>query len=214
MYVPDTEPGNLQKWVPVNVCVWDGPKCLRKSLCLKLFYSEHPLLLRFFCNTLEISNASWETLLEEAQRIDVSDSIIYISEVFYALSARLQADEDTNNPNKDIVTMLTVARIFPIETRISGDSATSFHHLSTIQQDEIWFIADRFHLRQNFEGLVPLLALGFEHIEKIRPLIKKLNIEHRLLSNIARALPKPQGPIRLCSDYTSLFRAKARFIAR
>jgi hypothetical protein len=156
--------------------------------------------------------------MEEAQHIEASDNIEYISAVFFALSTNLQHSDDAQKASDygDITKhgMLIQARIFPIETKINEIGHATFHHLSSARQRDIWFIADRVHLRQSFEGLVPLLALNVEGVERIRVLITKLKLEHRLLSEVAQGLPRAFGASRTCSAYTRLLRAKSRFIAR
>lgn len=113
--------------------------------------------------------------------------------------------------NNKIVRALIHAPIFPILVK---DTTSTFDYLGTVQQTEVWFVADRWHLRQCFEGLVPLLAMSVETIEKIHHLIRKVNLRHKLLSNAAHDIPRIRGLSMPCPEYTLSLRAKARFIAR
>jgi hypothetical protein len=158
-------------------------------------------------------DASWVTLMEEAQRIEAFDNLEYISEVFIAINDHLAKQNTVTSlpPKRDYVPMLTQSRIFPTGSR---QSDASFDQLSTAQEDDIWFIADRWHLRQSFEGLIPLLALSVDSVNKIHSMVKELGLEHRLLSRIVSGVPKTEGPSKTQSQQTALLRAKARSIAR
>jgi hypothetical protein len=163
-------------------------------------------------------------MMEEAQHIEVTDSPEHISQVFVTLNRYLEKEDDVpipshlkaKNPVSEVhslvegIEALNGNPIFPIKT---GDSNRSFH-LSTSSGNDMWFIADRWHLRQSFEGLVPLLALTVASIEKLSFLIKRLNLEHRLLSKVARGIPKIRGLSKICPQHTFSLRSKSRSIAR
>jgi hypothetical protein len=222
VYIHGVGEGN---WVKADLCIWNGPDYLRHTPCLEDFYLEHQ---EFFRHTLGVPNATWKTLVEEAKHIEVTDSPKYISQVFVALNKYLEKGHDAFTPlplrlkpsNKALseapslaggLEAFTQAAIFPIQT---GDSKYNFHHLSTCLGREIWFIADRWHLRQSFEGLVPLLALEVESVEKISYLIKRLKFEDRLLSQVAHGVPKIRGLSHPCHQHTLSLREKSRSIAR
>jgi len=197
-------------WTDLRICVWDGPECLRKTPCLRDFYPEHQKL---FSETLGIANTTWATLMEEAGHIEATDSLEYISQVFVAISGHLKTEGEaivTTADNRAVLT-LTQSRIFPIETKKTG---FAFDLLSTARESDMWFIADRWHLRQSFEGLVPLLALDVGFVEKIHTLIQTLRLEGRLLSNVSHGIPKTVGACKLHTQYTISLRAKSRLIAR
>jgi hypothetical protein len=218
VYIPGAKGLN---WINVGRCVWNGPKCLRQTPCLQDFYPEHH---EFFCRTLEVPNATWKTLVEEAKHIEVTDSPEYISQVFVTLNKVLEKENDvfiaspldgqsTKKASSEAPSFeaLTQTAIFPIKTT---DSNYTFHYSSTCFGREVWFIADRWHLKQTFEGLVPLLALEVESVEKISYLIKKLNLTNRLLSKAAHGVPKITGFSQTCPQHTLSLRAKSRSIAR
>lgn len=83
IYVPTADSSISDKWLVAQTCVWDGPTCLKKTPCLKDFY---PQLDRFFVETLQLADATWSTLLEEARLIEAGDSLAYISQIFVALN--------------------------------------------------------------------------------------------------------------------------------
>jgi len=191
--------------------VWDGPNCLRKTPCLKDFYPE---LERFFVDTLELPDATWTTLMEEARLIEAGDSLAYISQVFDALNDLFKTGTGAiigSSMDDKIAQELVRARIFPIETK---QSKSTFDRLGTAENSDLWFIADRVHLRSSFEGLVPLLALRDGVVERIYPLIRRLGLDYRMLSKIALGVPRTEGESRLHEKITALLRAKSRYISR
>lgn len=197
-------------WLRSSICVWEGPSWLRKTRCLKDVYPAD--LDPFFCYTLRIRTANWKTIMDEAKCMDPSDDIRYISEVFKAINTCL---EGTVYPEAraEIVEHLKDAQIFPIHT---GRSGSVFDYMSSARDLDLWFIADRWHLKKSFEGIdeVPLLALDVDVIEKISLTITLLGLGDRLLSQAAGATAKSSGPTQLHEIFTSSLRAKARHIAR
>jgi hypothetical protein len=157
-------------------------------------------------------------MVEEAKHIEVTDSPEYISQVFIALNKYLEEDDafaagSSKGRSLETPSLEDLARseIFPIKTT---DSKYTFHHTSNSSGRNLWFIADRWHLKQIFEGLVPLLALDVESVAKISYLIKRLNLEDRLLSKAAHGVPKVRGLSQPCPQLTLSLRAKSRSIAR
>jgi hypothetical protein len=152
--------------------------------------------------------------MEEARLLEAGDSLAYISHIFVALNDLLQITTDINRTapmETKIVQELLMAAIFPVETK---QSKSTFDHLATADTWNLWFIADRVHLRSSFEGLVPLLALRSEVVETILPLLNKLGLEHRMLSKIVVGVPRTEGQSRLHEDMTAFLRAKSRYISR
>jgi hypothetical protein len=176
----------------------------------------YPDYRQLFCNTLEIVDASWETLIEEAQRIEAFDNLEYISDVFIAINDHLSKGDTVNRvsavpKHKEYVPALKNSRIFPTGAKKSD---AAFDQLSTAEESDMWFIADRWHLRQSFEGMIPMLALSVDCVNKVRPLLERLGLEYRMLSRIVSGVPKTEGPTLPQCQYTTLLRAKARSIAR
>jgi hypothetical protein len=152
-------------------------------------------------------------MMNEAQSIEAFDKIDYISDVFMSISDYLEEAQKKNSveTRKGMIASLIESPIFPIH---AGKSEATFDYLSTADSANVWFIADRWHLRRTFEGLVPLLALKVEIVAKIAPLIKILGWECRLLSRLTQGVPQTGGRIQLDFEYTKLMCAKARYIAR
>jgi hypothetical protein len=208
----------------VGLCVWSGPEFLRQTTCLEAFYPEHH---EFFCHTLGVTDATWKTIMGEAQHIKATDSLEHISQVLVALSRHLEKEDhvpfqiplkaknaDSEAPNlaeKFEALSRPILGFLPIKHRYSE---YTFDYLSTGHERGTWFIADRLHLRQSFDGLIPLLALTVASVAKVSFLIKILKLEHRLLSKVAHGIPRIRGSSKECPRHTLSLRAKSRSIAR
>lgn len=124
----------------MDICVWDGPKFLRKTPCLKDIYPEHR---SFFYETLGTVNATLDTIIDEAQQLDHYDSVSYIAKVFIYLAefCRKGIDNPGSAPmDKSNVLELNTHRIFPV-TR--NTSYPNFAPLLSAEDHDMWFIADR-----------------------------------------------------------------------
>jgi len=81
-------------------------------------------------------------------------------------------------------------------------------------QRDVWFIADRHHLRRSFEGVIPLLAFSVEDIGQMGLALEMLDVESRLLSKQVREETSVSGHSWRDSLYTRKLRRKVKFIAR
>lgn len=202
IFWPDQALENGGEWHSLEDCVWNGPKCLKSTPSLASLYSEHHWLMQ---GVLRIKDADITTLVYEAQQIKLGDSIEYISDVLIATCKYFELASSASS-----VKSLTEHAIFPVR------KAKAQHNfgLHTATVKESWFIADRMHLRKNFEGHIDLLVLDPDTIQAIRPLISALGLDQRLLSNAARGISKPEGGLRNHIEYSRCLQSKVRFIAR
>jgi hypothetical protein len=184
-----------------------APQHICKTPRLIDFY---PTLEEFFKETIHVRNADAVTLVEEMQQIQASDSIEYISELFVALSYHIRIDPDISKSQE--IAHLCTLDIFPVHI-----SNSEGEHVSLVTSDlqEVWFIADRPHLRQSFSGNIPLLAFGVDTLARIESLLDAVYpLRCRLLSKVASGIPTTQGPIKFLEGYTKSLQAKVRFISR
>ncbi|KAH8820670.1 hypothetical protein F5884DRAFT_745017 [Xylogone sp. PMI_703] len=203
IFIPDESSNRGGTWVGIDECVWNGPACLRAIPCLEKHYPEHQHLLR---DTLRVRDADIKTLVSEARHILATDEIDHIAQVFITISKYLEIANDSNT-----VIPLTESCIFPVAT---GKLQSGFNSLHSAAESEMWFIADRTHLKDSFENLVPLLAFDPTIVEQIGLLINALGLEHRLLSTVAKGVSKTKGKTSLHLGYTKSLRKRARCIAR
>lgn len=207
IYIPPRNHGSNGTWVQPSFCVWNGPEWLRKTPCLKDTY---PGLYSFFWVTMGIKNSSWVTVVNEAKCLNASDDVDYIAKVFKAINSSLE-EAEVAAIRDVIVESLKTACIFPIS---AGKSNSLFDYMSTAQDLEMWFIADRWHLKKSFDGIIPILALDVDTIEKIQVLISALGLNHRLLSWAAGENAKVNGITEPHQTFTVALREKAKHIAR
>lgn len=201
MYVSNLDSKTTGLWVTIDKCIWSGPSWLKRTTCLESLFPAQQFL---FCNVLGLGNANLKSLVLEAQQIGAADTLEYIAQVFVGISQFL--DPPVFKPADTELAQLIRCRVFP--TRIDAKQHTLNSALDT------WYIPDRSHLRESFESKVPFLALDKKAIEKIRPLIQKLGLEHRLLSKNAVGIKLIEDKGSLHAVYTNSLREKARFIAR
>ncbi|KAF2176286.1 hypothetical protein K469DRAFT_682619 [Zopfia rhizophila CBS 207.26] len=197
----DRETGD--SWIDPETCVWTGPDCLRRIPCLQKHY---PKLRNFFCDTLGLRDANLETFLAEARLIEGTDPLKHIREVFLAIGIFLKDEKTTTTVDFQLVEHT----IFPVLTGIFDSNVVTLRN--ALANDE-GYIADRHNLAQSFKGSLDLLAFDLETVEKIKPLINKLELEDRLLSKAAESWTTAEGRIKPDDQYTAYLRGKARFIA-
>lgn len=157
-----------------------------------------------------MDEAESSILINEMHKIEAKDDLGYISRLFVSLS--LHARIDPGLLAFELVKSLCEKDVFPIET---ANNDSEFSELRSARSQDLWFIADRPHLRQSFRGSVPLLAFPVEILAKIETLLEGLPLlRMRLLSQVANGEPSVQGTAHFHSTYTESLRSKARFIAR
>jgi hypothetical protein len=209
VFIPDEQgPGT---WTHLQLCVWDGPKCLRKTPCLKDYY---PQLQNFFCGILDLREANIKTLVREASQLNAHDDLAYVEEMLVAVNdhfAKPALGTTEQSFRKESIDTLEKGKIFPINNK---KPSQVFDYLGSTHSMPRWYIADRPHLRHSFERLLPLLAVSTEVIEKISTLIESLGLQNRTLSKVATGVSESQGRLELLDNYSNSLRSKAVYIAR
>lgn len=203
MFIPAENIDSGGSWFGIDKCVWSGPKCLRVTPSLVNYYPERQSLLH---DTLRLGDADIKVLVREARGIMPTDSINQIAHIFIAISKYLEISNVRSE-----VQPLVGCHIFPV---VTGESHSDFDSLCTAAEIDTWFVADRVHLKESFESLVPLLAFDPEIVEQINPLINALELERRVLSKVAKGVSKTDGRVELHLEYTKSLRKKVRCVAR
>lgn len=184
--------------------MWEGGKCLQKTPILKASYEE---LRDFFCTVLRVENETLSTVERELGQVEASDDLDYIVGLFKAITSH--TEKTLGHISVDV--SLKTQKIFPITTTVL---AGKFESLESGLGNESWFIADRHHLRQSFDGVVPLLAFGVDDIGRMAPALRAMGLHNRFLSERVEDTTSVQGNVRLHPRYTAYLRRKAKFIAR
>ena len=176
---------NESRWVKGSVCVWKAPHGTQYKIPLD---EQWPDLEEFFRSTLKIGNADLTMTINElkmyskspedernARRLYVQDILLYLAEF-----SRSTAYEG-------LVKKLVHDRIFPVR----GTSQRQGLNSSRAE----FFIADRVHLQDCFEGLIWQLDLAISDIHKLSTarIFQLLDMEDKFLSKQVKEESDPIG---------------------
>lgn len=161
-----------------------------------------------------MKDADINSITDEVLQICPSDGLKYISKLFVAFSKHLSTNETFLSSRKVLKGRLATASIFPIITQPAAAYHLEFDRLQTAQDTDMWFIADRPHLRKCFEGIVPILAIEPTDVSDISLFLDNLDLKNRLLSRMASGQPQAQGEVARDDASTLALRRKIRFISR
>ncbi|KAM5358865.1 hypothetical protein ACJZ2D_014924 [Fusarium nematophilum] len=210
IYIPPSADCSLHGWFRSETCRWSGAECLRKTPQVSAAY---PDLSDFFCVTLQMKDADLTSISDEVLQICPSDGLKYISKLFTAFSRHLATNEAFISSRKGLKRRLFTTPIFPIITQ-SAAFHLEFDRLQTAQDTDMWFIADRPHLKKCFEGIVPILAIESTDVAEMSLFLDTLELKDRMLSGIASGQPQAHGEVSMDEEFTRTLRRKARFISR
>jgi hypothetical protein len=169
----------------------------------------YPSCEKLFCKILGIRDTQIAPLLAQANTIGPSSQLQDIVQLFIRIDQTLTA---LNSPEAyKSVQSLYSSSIFPI---LINESESSFDHLSTGDKPGGFWVADRRDLLDSFRGIVPLLAFKVEEVGQMSRLLKVLGLETRKLSSAAKVMSIARGRVLYNGAYSSLLRARAKFIIR
>lgn len=206
VYIPPVSDGGRGEWRTLQGCVWESHPALQKTNCLA---SHYPNLSGFFQGLLHVKNAEITSMVAEAAGISPNDDLGYIATLLGAISTTLR--DDPNSRRAACLSELTSTKIFPVKFKCPWGS---FDELRSCLQGDVWFIADRPHLRQSFQGLTHLLAFNSQQTHDMFDLLDFLRLGERLLSVAAAGSVDVSGATRKHRAYTHSMRSKAHAIAR
>lgn len=208
IYIPPTEKDWGQAaWLTTGDCVWDGHPALRKTSRLATHY---PKLGDFFQVLLRVKAADMANLVKEAALISLDDDLTYIASLLGAISHGLRDNRSTHESATEIAELAS-KKVFPVKHSCPWGG---FDELRSCLSDDLWFIADRPHLRQSFQGQAHLLAFSLEHTHNMSDLLDFLGLGERFLSVVATGSVGVSGRIRKHRAYSNALRSKAHVIAR
>ncbi|KIW83437.1 hypothetical protein Z517_02682 [Fonsecaea pedrosoi CBS 271.37] len=191
-------------------CLWSGPpELLKKSVILERLY---PSCQRLFREFLEVRDADLQTVVTEALKITPSDDLSYIVDLFICLDKYTKRSGSHLTPEN--MTTFCTTDLFPIEPSGDGKEVSRAYYLCSCQSNSDWYIADRRHLRHGFRGKIPLLAFDNNQLAKMKWMFQLPGMKDRLLSEVAISKPLPGIQATLNHEFTTLLRARAKYIAR
>ncbi|KAK5988410.1 Protein NO VEIN-like protein [Cladobotryum mycophilum] len=203
IFIPETSEDTKGSWVQKQVCVWDGPCCLSRIKRLSSHYPEHNHL---FCTSLGIPQANIDTLADEAQRLTNSDDLERIYRLLTTIDEFLTSD---NSQKKNAIPFEDYL-MFPVR---SPHSALPFE-LRAASGLEEWYIANNEQVQRSFEGLIDLLAVDSDRVDKINSFLLRVGLKSRMLSSAATEKLSPVGDTMYMQRFTSDLRKKARYLSR
>ncbi|KAF4467774.1 heterokaryon incompatibility [Fusarium albosuccineum] len=191
-----TEGDPTMRWVSAQ-------ECLEKNLDIAAEYSSSATLFR---NVLGTGADDIERLVQTMCAItELSDILKSFSRIDRAIRT-----QGARNFKAAIEKLNRWVPIFPI---LKEDSGKEYDALAPLNPAFLpWFIADRHHLRDSFNGSVDILAFSPQEIQSIEVFLKVLDLESRFLSKIVKVESRPMGKPKRHKAYTLSLRRKAAFI--
>ena len=189
------------QWVHLESCRWSAPDCLPGVLALRERYST---LKELFVGKLDLKDATISDVVQELENVKgQTDKIALIKDLLKALNSCMGG----NHGDINVIRTLKKAskKILPVKGDTNGLRSTL---------DIDWFIADRERLELCFMDKVALLDFTRQEIETLSPLIAKLGLQGRGLSDNYFEKTKAAGESVFLSGLTEQMCSKATFIAR
>ncbi|KAI9146907.1 alcohol dehydrogenase [Paramyrothecium foliicola] len=198
IYLPSVQKTKFSfPWYPARECVGQIDR-------VENLYPSCKILFR---SLLIAGEGSLGPAVTKATLINEETKIDEIVEIFQQLNDAVKVV--SSKRAKQALKRLTNSRIFPV--LFKKKQKTGYEFLDTLTKSSTWFLGDREHLADSFQGLVPLLAFTSEQINSMQAMFKHL--EHlRWLSEIVETSAHPAGLITLRPDYTNFLRSRSVFI--
>jgi hypothetical protein len=167
---------------------------------------DYPHCKQLFRTLLAPKGLQIEALVAQTAAIGLSSKRTDIAHIFGLLSEALRPMDPKKAEHA--VRPLRDKAIFPLAKKQGSVKADFF----SSAQDSSWLIGDRSHLRESFAGLVPLLALAVEELDKMEDVFKGLGLDSKRLSKLARKQSHPKGPLVYMAQKTQFFESRVQFI--
>jgi hypothetical protein len=177
--------------------VWRAPGCLRNINALE---SRYPDFASLFYTHLELRDATIDDVVNELIDRSTTPSTTDQKSLLLALSRFLY-----DGASKDSIKELSGIGIFPIRT-VKGKSRLMNYNSDT------WYIPDREHLRESFDGKVPLLDFTFREVQESTPLFKAMNLEDSLLSEAVLEITRVDGKSKRDYEREEQLRERMKYL--
>lgn len=196
--------GSEYAWVKLKQCLWNGPPWLRRHFCLKTVY---PLCHRLLTDVVSLNDASMKELILEVLSYREDDPVEYIRDVLAELDKFLEKDKTYTVQLEP----LGPREVWPLSTTEDIDK---IDRLAAARADFDWFIADTELYRDSFAGIIPLLSVPNDGIQRIERLLNSMDLDKKRLSVAATSEPRIVGQPQYSQVYTQALRAKSDFLTR
>ncbi|KAI5276433.1 hypothetical protein E4T47_00597 [Aureobasidium subglaciale] len=194
IFLPDTG-----SWVHLRTCVWEAPPCLRRVCPIAHIYGPVQSL---FKNILNLQDAGIGDFVNELVSHDNNiSSIVHIKELLLELSSRISPRLTYDLKALDNCKIFPVVDMQKQRVLMSGN-------------DPRWFIPDGRNLTMSFSGIIPLLDFTLAEQKKLEPLLDKMGIWARHLSEKVNKEEVVEGREQAVLDvtHTRQFQVKAHYL--
>ena len=197
--------GSKVRWVNAQSCYWTGDSWLTGLHRLSETYPEFEILFRHHIQVPDIT--SWH-LIDELFQVHrwSKHSTARIERLFLGLihhetktEARLDADQ---------IRRLKTESCWPVVRNKCNEPFDSWE----IAGD--WLIADRAFFRDQFDGILPVLAFSSDMIYRLMPLIEAVGLQNKMLSRVASNVIEANGEVALHEALTEKYRSRTRYLVR
>jgi hypothetical protein len=181
------------KWSPLP-----GVSLKRTAAVSKIY----PKNQKLFVDYLELGSIDGDDIIDDIRDLDARiDEIPRIKALLKALSRFIKRKPDDVSLVDDLG---GEEKIWPVVD-------TTLHLRAFADK---WFIADRERLQTCFQGKVPLLDFGRHDVQRLEPLLSKLELDEWMISQHVEEETQTVGVPVYQEILTAHLRSKARFISR
>lgn len=190
------------EWTHMTDCIWEAPPCLRKIVPLAPIYDNQAHL---FQGILGIKNATAAYIIKELATLhNLTTEVELIKDMLSALSEKLKLPKERYK-----IEELDGLKIFPV---ISLSGAV----MLVSNRDKRWFIPDGPSLKKAFLNRVLLLDFTQTGQEMLQPLLDKMFVADRKLSQRAMVREYVNGKEAAVLDehHTATYRERSHYLLR
>ncbi|PVH86308.1 hypothetical protein DL98DRAFT_650337 [Cadophora sp. DSE1049] len=192
-YLPE-----LERWVFLSECVWNGPQQLESTYKLSSVYPTHSSLFR---NCLHLEDANLGHVIKELEGVTDSTSFHKLQQLLLLLNQYLSSKDLSS-----CLSSLIGKKIIPVTTS-AGEKRMNYNR-------DIWYFADRQSLWDRFNGKIPLISFDVRTVGRLTSLINAMGLSDFLLSKKVKQKIDFVGLKMKDKERTYDLRERARYFVR
>ena len=205
--IPEKD-GSRRQWVSAQSCYWAGDSWLSALHRLSDIYPEFEIMFR---HHIQVPNIGSEHLVDELSYVChwSKHSTARIERLLLGLvhhqtkaEAKLSADQ---------IKQLQEEVCWPI---VNGKSNEPFDSWQSAGKGPNWLIADRAFFRDQFDGILPVLAFSSDMIYRLMPLLEAAGLQNKMLSRVASNVIQAAGDAAIHEALTEKYRSRTSYLVR